>query len=33
MCYSGGRSAHAIAALEEQGYENLINVEGGFSAL
>lgn len=32
MCHSGGRSAHAIMALEEQGY-NLIQVDGGISSL
>ena len=29
MCRSGKRSANAIAFLEEQGFNNLSNLEGG----
>lgn len=32
MCRSGRRSANAIAYLEEQGFDNLYNLEGGILA-
>ena len=32
MCRSGKRSANAIAYLEQQGYSNLYNLEGGILA-
>lgn len=31
-CQSGKRSAMAVAALTEAGFENLADVEGGFMA-
>lgn len=32
MCRSGKRSANAVAFLEQQGYSNLYNLEGGILA-
>ena len=32
MCKSGGRSARVIDFLREQGFENLLNLEGGLDA-
>jgi adenylyltransferase/sulfurtransferase len=32
MCKSGGRSARVIEFLREQGFENLLNLEGGLDA-
>ena len=32
QCHSGGRSAHATRLLQEAGFENAINLEGGIDA-
>lgn len=32
ICQSGNRSSQAVAILEEQGFENLVNVTGGMNA-
>ncbi len=32
MCKMGGRSAKAIELLQEQGFENLVNLKGGITA-
>ena len=32
MCRSGKRSANAVAYLEQNGYDNLYNLEGGILA-
>jgi sulfur-carrier protein adenylyltransferase/sulfurtransferase len=31
-CHHGSRSAAAIRLLQEQGFENLMNLEGGIDA-
>ncbi len=31
ICQSGNRSSQAVALLEEQGFENLVNVTGGMN--
>ena len=32
ICRAGGRSAQAVALLKEAGFENVVNVKGGFKA-
>ncbi|HEY8835532.1 MAG TPA: rhodanese-like domain-containing protein, partial [Chthoniobacterales bacterium] len=32
QCHSGGRSEHATRLLQEAGFENVFNLEGGIDA-
>jgi molybdopterin/thiamine biosynthesis adenylyltransferase/rhodanese-related sulfurtransferase len=32
QCHSGGRSEHAVRVLQEAGFENAVNLEGGIDA-
>jgi adenylyltransferase/sulfurtransferase len=32
QCHSGGRSEHAVRLLQEAGFENACNLEGGIDA-
>ena len=32
QCHSGGRSEHAVRVLQEAGFENAVNLEGGIEA-